>query len=51
MAPGGLRDGFKWPSRELRGAMGDPGMVLGRAKDAMSDLSIRFPMFLDHRTL
>ena len=51
MAPGGLRDGFKWPSRELRGAMGDPGMVLGRAKDAMSDFSLRFPMFLDHRTL
>ena len=45
MAPGGLRDGFKWLSRELREHLEDLGMVPGGAEEAMSDLSLRFPVF------
>ena len=51
LAPGGSRDGFKGPSRELREQWEDLGKVPGGAEEAMSDLSLRFPMFLGHQTL
>ena len=50
-APGELRDGFQGPSRELREQWDDLGMVPGRGEEAMSDLSLRFLMFLAQRTL
>ena len=51
LAPGGSRGGFKGPSRELLERWEDLGKVPGGAEEAMSDLSLRFPMFGGHRTL
>ena len=51
MVPGGLCDGFKWLPRELWEHWEDLGVVPVRAEEAMSDLSLRFPMFWGDRTL
>ena len=51
MVPGGFRDGFKWPSAELREQWEAFKIAPGGAEEAMNDLSLRFPMFWGHRTL
>ena len=50
-APVGFRGGFRGPSRELWEQWDDLGKVPGGAEEAMSDLSLRFPVFGGHRTL
>ena len=49
--PGGLRDGLGGTSRQLRDPSEDPGRVPGGAEEAMSDLSLRFPILGGFRTL
>ena len=53
--PGWLHEGSAMASRGHRESSGeqweDPGMVPGGAEEAMSDLSLRFLLFGDYRTL